>query len=122
MVSAAIGIFPALRIGPRVQFLLYFHEGDAGFRVAGHHRALHRRRAAPARQQRGMDVEAAQAGRLDHRLRQDQSISDDDSGIGGGVGPCVLEKVLERRLLFRALQAFRRPHLKPFFEREGVHA
>ena len=44
--------------------------------------ALDRRRAAPARQQRGVEIEAAEPRRLEDRLRQDQSIGDDDRDIG----------------------------------------
>ena len=51
-------------------------------RVAGLDRALDRRRAAPARQQRGMDVQAAQARQLEHPLRQDQAVGRDDHHVG----------------------------------------
>ena len=54
---------------------------DAGLRIAGEHRALDRRRAAPARQQRCVNVDAAEPRSLQHRLRQDQSIGDDDHEI-----------------------------------------
>ena len=43
---------------------------DAGLRVAGHERALDRRRAAPARQQRRVDVQPEAA--LEQRLRDQQ--------------------------------------------------
>src|SRR3546814_7268518 len=42
--------------------------------VARKDRALDGRRSPPARQQRGMDVEAAVPGGLKHRLRQEQPI------------------------------------------------
>ena len=45
--------------------------------------ALDRRRAAPARQQRGVQVEAAVARRVEDRLRQDQPVGDDDRDVGG---------------------------------------
>ena len=44
-------------VEPRVEL----HDGDAGFRVAGEDGALDRRGAAPARQQRTVDVQAAEA-------------------------------------------------------------
>ena len=45
---------------PGVEPCLHLHDGHAGHLVAGQDRALDRRRAAPARQQRGVDVEAAE--------------------------------------------------------------
>jgi hypothetical protein len=42
-----------------------------GHRIARHHRALDGRRAPPARQQRAMQVERPQPGRVQHRGRQD---------------------------------------------------
>ena len=49
----------------------HLHDRHAGNRVAGHDRALDRRRTAPARQQRGMDVDASLPRRIEDRLRQD---------------------------------------------------
>jgi hypothetical protein len=43
-------------------------------RVAGLDGAMDRRRAAPARQQRGVDVDAAAARQVEHGLRQDQAV------------------------------------------------
>ena len=37
-------------------------------RVTGQDRALDRRRAAPARQQRGVDIDAAERKQVEHRL------------------------------------------------------
>ena len=50
--------------------------------VAGHEGALDRCRAAPARQERGMQVEAAERGRIEDRLRQDEPVGHDDRGLG----------------------------------------
>ena len=50
-----------------IEPLVHLHDGDAGLPVAGEDGALDRRRAAPARQQRGMDVEAAEPRRLQDR-------------------------------------------------------
>ena len=49
--------------------------------VAGQDRRLDRRRAAPARQQAGVDVEAASPRRVQHRLRQDQPVRRDHRRI-----------------------------------------
>ena len=81
MVRGPIGMVSASRIGAGVEPCVHLHDGDAGLAVAGEDGALDRRRAAPARQQRGMDVEAAEARRLEHRLRQDQAIGRDHRGI-----------------------------------------
>jgi hypothetical protein len=51
--------------------------------------ALDRRRAAPARQQRGVDVDAAQSGYRQHRRRQDQAVGGHHQQIrrqGGQLG------------------------------------
>ena len=42
-----------------IEARIHLHDRDAGFAVSGEERALDRRRAAPARQQRGVDVERA---------------------------------------------------------------
>ena len=53
---------------PGIEPCLHLHDRHAGHLVAGEDRALDRRRAAPARQQRGVDVEAAQPRRVEDRL------------------------------------------------------
>ena len=52
---------------------IHLHDRDAGARVAGLDRALDRRGAAPARQQRRVNVQAAQARQLEHPGRQDRA-------------------------------------------------
>jgi len=59
-----------------VQARFHLHHGDAGLEVASLYCALDRRRAAPARQQGGVAVDAAQARRVEHHLRQDQAVGD----------------------------------------------
>ena len=53
---------------PGVQARLHAHDGGGRLGVARHDGALDGRGAAPARQRRGMQVEAAVPGRLQHRL------------------------------------------------------
>jgi hypothetical protein len=66
-----------------VEPLLHLHDRITPVSaVAGQHRALDRRRAAPARQQRGVDVEAAEPRRVQDRLWQDEAIGDDDGDVG----------------------------------------
>ena len=72
----------AMRHGPGVEPLVHLHHHDAALGIARHDRAVDRRGAAPARQQRGMQVEAAERHGIEDRLRQDQPIGDDDRGIG----------------------------------------
>ena len=74
-----------------VESFLHPHEIDAGLGVAGHQRALNRRGAAPARQQRSVEIEAAQLRRRQNRRRQDQAVGDDDGDVGGegAEGSCV---------------------------------
>ena len=50
--------------------------------VAGHDGALDRRGPAPARQQRGMDVEAAMARRVQDGFGQDEAVGRDHGDIG----------------------------------------
>ena len=51
-------------------------------RVAGHDGALDGRGAAPARQQRGMAIVAAEPRALEDRLGQNQAVGDDHGDIG----------------------------------------
>ena len=69
---------------PGVEPGVHLHHGDAGLGVAGLDGAVDRRGAAPARQQRAVDIQAAQAGPaigvrrlhgVKHPLRQDQPVS-----------------------------------------------
>ncbi|MNC49084.1 hypothetical protein D3C75_982340 [compost metagenome] len=59
-----------------IQTGLHAHHGHAAFIVAGFDRTLDRRGTAPAWQQRGVAVDAAQARNIQHHLRQDQAIGD----------------------------------------------
>ena len=81
-------------IQPRV----HLHDSHAGDGIARFNRAVNRCRAAPARQQGGVDVQAAVAGCIQHPLRQDQTVSGDDHHIGLGLrdgglrGLCVVRE------------------------------
>ena len=99
---------------PSIQPLLHAHDGDAAFGVARQHGGVDRRRAPPARQQRGMDVPAAQARRVEHLCGQDQPIGGDDRDIGmqGGEGG-VFGRI--------ALQPRRGPHRQAQIERCLMH-
>jgi len=67
--------------GTGIQAAVHLHDGYAGERVAGKDGALNWRRAAPARQERGVDIDRAQPGHGEHRLGQDQSVGCDHQGI-----------------------------------------
>ena len=54
-----------------VKACLHLHNRDARYRIARHNRAVDWGRPAPARQDRGVDVETAFSGRIKHGLRQD---------------------------------------------------
>jgi hypothetical protein len=83
---------------PLVEALAHPHHLDAGHRVAGHDRPLDRGRAAPAGQQAGVQVEAALAGRIQHRLHQDLAEGDDDGRVEvQGLEGCDLLGRLHRR-------------------------
>jgi hypothetical protein len=64
-----------------IQARVHLHEGDTGRGVAGQDRPLDGRRAAPARQQRGVDIQAPEARQLQYRIRQDLAIGHDDHDI-----------------------------------------
>ena len=57
-----------------IQALLHAHDGDAGDLIAGQQRTLDRGGTAPARQERGMDVEAAQPRHAQQSFGQDQAV------------------------------------------------
>ena len=59
---------------PRVQTRIHLHDGDAGAAVTGFDGPVNGRSAAPAWQQRRMDVQAAQARQGQRPGRQDQTI------------------------------------------------
>ena len=88
---------------PGIQALLHLHDGHTGLGVARLDRALDRRRPAPARQDGGMDVDAAQARRLQHRLRQQQAVGHHHHQVGPIGGQALhIRRVLEiHRLLHR---------------------
>jgi hypothetical protein len=59
---------------PGVHARIHAHDGAAGHLVAGQDGGLHRRCAPPAGQQRGVNVDAAMRGQLQHGRPQDLSI------------------------------------------------
>ena len=65
---------------PRVELGRRAVDRDAGARVAGHQRALDRRGAAPARQQRRVHVEPERP--REQRLRDQQAVRGDDDRVG----------------------------------------
>ena len=65
-----------------IEGLFHAHDRDARLRVSGHDGAVDRRSAAPARQQRCMQIEAAERHRLQDRLGQEQAVGDHDGGVG----------------------------------------
>ena len=72
--------FQADRAG--VEALVEPHDRHAALPVAGHDGAVDGRRAPPARQQRGMQVEGAVARAVENWLRQDDPVGHDHRGIG----------------------------------------
>ena len=66
---------------PRVEASRHLHQAHAGFIVAGLDGALDRCGAAPAWQQRGVHIPAAEARDFQHRLGQNQAIGNHDQQI-----------------------------------------
>ena len=65
---------------------LHLHDRDARFGVPRKDGAMNRRGAAPARQQRGVNIQATKAPHfvrnVEHRLRQNQPVSSHHQHIG----------------------------------------
>ena len=77
----------------RVQAGFHLHDADAGLRIASLDGPLDGGCTAPARQQRGMDVQTAQPGQIQHRLRQQQAIGGHHHHVrlqGSQSGQCFL--------------------------------
>jgi FlaG/FlaF family flagellin (archaellin) len=83
-----------------IETFVHAHDGDAGLGVAGEDGAMDGGGAAPARQQRSMDVDAAEDRRIEEAFGQDMAVGDDDGGI-------EVERLEDLRLLF-GLQGARR--------------
>ena len=81
---------------------IHLHHHHAALGIARHDGAVDRGGAAPARQQRGMQIEAAELRGVENGLGQDHAIGDDHGGIG-----VVGAKFLQR---FRRLQGRRRQY------------
>ena len=65
----------ALRVDrPGIQTGIELHDAHAALGVTGQNRTLYRRRAAPARQQRGVNIEASQARQRQHGGGQNEPI------------------------------------------------
>jgi len=98
---------------PGVEPRFHPHYGDARLLVARQYRALDGGRSAPARQQAGMNVEAAVDWRIEHRLRQDQAIGRDHRHVSAKRGECGL--------LLRAPQRRGMPDRNAQFLRAALH-
>jgi len=66
-----------------IEPLVHLHDADAGARVACEKGALDRRRAAPSRQQRRMDVEAATLRDREHLRGKNEAVGRDHHHVGG---------------------------------------
>jgi hypothetical protein len=66
----------------RVEAFRDAHDGDAGFAVARHDGAVDGGGAAPARQQRGVEIKGAVRRGLEDGARQNQPIGHDHGSIG----------------------------------------
>ena len=95
--------------GTGIEAFIHPHDGDAALGIARHDGAVDRRSAAPARQQRGMDVEAAERHGIENRLRQDQAIGDDHRGGGAmrAKGGLRLSRLQRRGCQHRQIEAAR---------------
>ena len=58
------------------------HRGDAGDGFAARDGPLNRRGTAVFRKQRGVQVDVAERREIEHPLRNDAAVADDDDGVG----------------------------------------
>ena len=85
---------------PGVETGLHLHDRYAGLGIAGGNRALNRRSTAPARQQRSVNVDAAEPRRLQDGLRKQQSVRGDDHDVcGPALQPFDRGRLAQRRRL-----------------------
>ena len=75
--------------GPVSRPASMLHDGDPGLAIASEQRALDRRCAAPARQQRGVDVERAVRRGLENARRKQDSVGGDDNRVRPRGAPLV---------------------------------
>jgi hypothetical protein len=68
--------------GPGVEARVHLHHADTRRRIPGEHGTLNRRRAAPARQQRRVQIDAAEPRPIEPLARQQQPVGNDDHEIG----------------------------------------
>ena len=95
--------------GTGVEPGVHLHDADAGFAIARFNSALDGCGTAPARQQRGVDVEAAVARDVEHGLRQQQAVGGHHHDVGFHSA--------QHFLCGLAFQAFGLGYLKTEFER-----
>ena len=81
-------------VGTCVQALLHAHDAHARLLVARQDGSLDGRGAAPARQQRRVHVEAAEARDVEHLLRQDGAVGRDADHVGGERGQLALRRLV----------------------------
>src|SRR4051812_15163892 len=73
----------------RIEARIHFHDRYAGLAIAFEKRALDGRRAAPARQERCMDIQSSMRWNVEDRWRQEHAVSDDHHDIGArGADTC----------------------------------
>ena len=92
---------------------VHFHCRNAAFFVAGLNCPLDRRRAAPSRQQRTVNVDTAERKGFQHRRRQNQTIGGNHRHIGVERG--------KFRLFFGIAQCFRRTYFNTLLFRPQMH-
>ena len=85
--------------GAGIQARIHLHDGHAGVGIARFNGPVDGRGTAPARQQAGVDVQAAQPGQIQHPLRQQQAIGGHHQhiklgGLQGGLARLGLIRIL----------------------------
>ena len=100
------------RDGAGVEPRLHAHDTDARLFIARENGALNGRGAPPARQERGVNVEAAELWRIENRARKNEAIGHDHSGIK--------PERRELRLHLGGFQAFRRADREACLARKAL--
>ena len=108
-----------------VQPCIHLHDGHARFGIARFNGAVNGGRSAPARQQRRVDVHAAQAWQVKHPLRQDQAVGCHHQHVQPGiqqglVGQCGLVRVFAVQPEAVGLRHGNGMVQRPLFDRRGL--
>lgn len=104
-----------------IETCIHLHQRDTRLAVSGFERTMNGRRAAPARQQRTVDIDCTQRRDVEHFLRQDQPVRSNNHDV---VRRSLQQFDCSRRffgILAIASQGGRLRHRQTVLDRESLH-